>query len=214
MAAPHLRATLRSHWNARYFDTYGCNEIGTLALQCPFHEQMHVQSEHVLLEILRTDGSPCVSGEVGRVVVTDLHNFAMPLIRYEIGDQAAFGPPCPCGRGLPTLQMVAGRTHDLAVDPTGRRFFVHGAQGFWVSAAPILQRQVVQRAAHLLEVRFVAERDLTPDETARISTELRTAMRFDYDISFTRVPEIKVGPGGKFVDFVSLMRGGHETAPT
>ena len=209
IAAPHLRAALRSHWNARYYDTYGCNEMGTLALQCPLHGHMHVQSEHVLLEILRPDGLPCTTGEIGRVVVTDLHNFAMPLIRYDLGDQASFGPPCPCpcGRGLPTLQMIAGRTHDLAVDPTGRRFFVHGSPGFWVSAAQILQRQVVQHAAHSLEVRYVAERTLSTAETAHLASGLRTAMRFDYDIAFTRVPEIAPGPGGKFVDFVSLMRG-------
>ncbi len=206
IAAPDLAELARTYWNARYYQSYACSEAGSIALQCPQHEHLHVQSEHVLLEILRPDGSPCALGEIGRVVITDLHNFAMPLIRYELGDQAAFGPPCPCGRGLPVLQVVAGRTGDLAVDPTGRSFFAHLAQGFWATVAPILQRQIVQLAADRLEIRYVAERDLTPEEIARLVAEIRNAMRYDYAIDCVRVPEILPGPGAKFVDFVSMIK--------
>ena len=151
------------------------------------------------------DGSPCAPGEIGRVIVTDLHNFAMPLIRYELGDQAALGPPCACGRGLPVLKMVAGRTHDLAVDPTGRSFFVHLGAGFWTAIAPITQRQIVQLAPDRLEIRYVAERDLTADEIAGLVREIRAAMRYDYAITCTRVPSIALGPSGKFADFVSMI---------
>lgn len=204
IAAPDLAEMARIHWNARYFQSYACSEIGSLALQCPEHDHLHVQAEHVLLEILRPDGSPCGPGEIGRVVVTDLHNFAMPLIRYELGDQACFGPPCPCGRGLPVLEVIAGRTGDLAVDPTGRQFFAHLAQGYWATVAPILQRQIAQLAPDRLEIRYVAQRDLTSDETAHLSREIRQAMRYDYLIEYRRVPAIALGPSGKFVDFVGL----------
>ena len=205
MAAPDTTELAHEHWHASYFQTYSCSEVGTMALQCPLREHLHVQSEHVLLEILRPDGSPCVPGEVGRVVVTDLHNFAMPLIRYELGDQAAFGAPCACGRGLPVLQEIAGRTSDLAIDPTGRSFFAHMNLGFWATAAPILQRQIVQTAADHLEIRFVAQRDLTADECAQLVAEVRSAMRYDYRVTLTRVARIALGPGGKFSDFVSLI---------
>ena len=207
MAPPDIADLARTHWNARYFNTYSCNEMGVLALHCPLTDHLHVQSENVLLEILRPDGAPCAPGEIGRVIVTDLHNFAMPLIRYELGDQAAPGLPCACGRGLPVLEMVAGRTHDLAVDPTGRSFFVHLEGGFWTAIAPILQRQIVQLAPDRLEIRYVAERDLTADEIAGLVREIRAAMRYDYAITCTRVPSIALGPSGKFVDFVSMIRG-------
>ena len=82
MASAELRGMASEVWNAAYFDTYSCSEIGTLALQCPQHEHLHVQAERVYLEVLREDGTPCDPGETGRVLVTDLHNFAMPLIRY------------------------------------------------------------------------------------------------------------------------------------
>lgn len=207
IAAPDLADMARTHWNARYFQSYACSEMGSLALQCPQHGHFHVQSEHVLLEILRADGSPCDPGEIGRVIVTDLHNFAMPMIRYELGDQAAFGAPCPCGRGLPVLDVVAGRTGDLAVDPTGRRFFAHLVQDFWITIAPIVQRQIVQLAPDALEIRYVADRGLTGEETTRLCDAIRRAMRFDYRIECRRVPAIPPGPGGKFVDFVGLGGG-------
>lgn len=205
MAAPEIPASVRELWNAVFFDTYSCSEIGTLALQCPQQQQLHVQSERVYLEVLRADGTACEPGEIGRVVVTDLHNFAMPLIRYELHDHALLGPPCPCGRGLPVLSQLAGRTSDLAVDPTGRSYFAHMNKGFWVSAAPIRQRQIVQHTPAELEVRYVAERELGDGERAVLTQELRTAMRYDYEIRFTRVAEIALGPGGKFEDFKSLL---------
>lgn len=205
LAVPDLSALTAKHWNARYLDVYSCNEIGVIALQCPSDRHFHVQSEHVHLEILRSDGTPCAPGEVGRVVVTDLHNFAMPLIRYELGDQAAFGPPCACGRGLPTLQTLAGRTRDLAIDPTGRRFSVHLNSGIWTDIAPIIQRQIVQTGPGTLEIRYVADRELSDAETGQLRAEIRLALRFDYAVHFVRMTSIPLGPGGKFNEFVSAI---------
>jgi phenylacetate-coenzyme A ligase PaaK-like adenylate-forming protein len=69
-----------------------------------------VQSESVLLEIVDDAGRACAPGRAGRVVVTSLHNFATPLIRYELGDLAEFGAPCACGRSLPVISRVLGRS--------------------------------------------------------------------------------------------------------
>ena len=88
---------------------YTCQEAGYLALQCPDYPHFHVQSENVLLEVVDDVGQPCGPGEVGRVLITSLNNFATPLIRYELGDYAEVGAPCPCGRGLPVLKRIMGR---------------------------------------------------------------------------------------------------------
>ena len=77
---------------------YSSQEVGYIALQCPENESYHIQAENVLVEILDDDGLPCEPGEVGRVVVTALHNLATPLLRYDIGDYAEVGSPCSCGR--------------------------------------------------------------------------------------------------------------------
>ena len=96
VVTPELRSACLEVLGASIIDTYSTVEAGVLALQCPAHEHYHVMSEGVLLEVLNRDGQRCREGEVGRVVVTPLHNFAAPLIRYAIDDYAEVGPPCPC----------------------------------------------------------------------------------------------------------------------
>ncbi|MDP1717022.1 MAG: hypothetical protein Q8L40_03015, partial [Burkholderiales bacterium] len=95
-----LRMTCRKAWGVPVTDIYSAEEAGAIALQCPEYEHYHVQEENLLVEILDEQGRPCRPGETGRVVITTLHNFAMPLVRYENGDYAEVGGPCPCGRGL------------------------------------------------------------------------------------------------------------------
>ncbi len=104
-----LRDLVRQAWDVPLKDSYSCEEAGYLAMQCPEHEVLHVQSENLLLEVVGDDGRPCGPGEVGQVLVTSLHNFATPLIRYALGDLAEVGAPCACGRGLPVIARVLGR---------------------------------------------------------------------------------------------------------
>src|SRR6185437_16003324 len=118
---PDVREACREAWGVPAIDVYSCEELGFVALQCPRHEHYHVQSESVLVEILDEDGLPARPGEIGRVVLTSLHNFAMPLIRYAIGDYAEVGAPCPCGRGLPVIERLLGRRRNMVTLPDGRR---------------------------------------------------------------------------------------------
>ncbi|MCK4705298.1 MAG: phenylacetate--CoA ligase family protein, partial [Gammaproteobacteria bacterium] len=99
-----LRELCEKVWGVKLVDMYTSIELGYLAVQCPEHDHYHVQSEGVLIEVLDDNGKPCAPGQIGKVVVTNLHNFATPLIRYELGDYAEVGEPCPCGRGLPVLK--------------------------------------------------------------------------------------------------------------
>src|SRR5579859_239448 len=104
-----LRSACREAWGLPLVHFYRAEEVGPLAVQCPAHEHLHVQSEQVLVEVLDDHGRPCGPGETGRVVATSLNNFAMPLIRYEIGETAEMGVSCPCGRGLPVLTRITSR---------------------------------------------------------------------------------------------------------
>ena len=118
---PVCRATCQQVFGVKVVDMYSSQEVGYIALQCPEHEHYHVQAENLLVEVLAEDGRGCGPGEVGRVVVTTLHNFAMPLLRYDIGDYAEVGASCPCGRGLGVLTRILGRQRNLLVLPDGRR---------------------------------------------------------------------------------------------
>ena len=101
------------------WETYSCEEIGNIATSCPNGEALHVVAESVLVELLDDDDQPCEEGAIGRVVVTDLHNFATPLVRYDLGDFAQVVPRCPCGRGLPTIGRVVGREANRLRRPDG-----------------------------------------------------------------------------------------------
>jgi phenylacetate-CoA ligase len=157
---PELRRQCNESWGVPLVDMYTSIETGYIALQCPGHEHYHVQSENVLVEILDDDGQPCAPGEIGRVVVTTLHNFATPLIRYEIMDYAEVGEPCPCGRGLPVIKRVVGRERNIAVYPDGRRFYPSFPASAWADIAPIRQIQLIQSSPENINIRLVMEREL------------------------------------------------------
>ena len=118
---PIVRTACREAFGVDVVDSYSTQEVGYLALQCPDHEHYHVQAEDLLVEVLDDQGRPCEPGQMGKVVVTTLHNFAMPLLRYDIGDYAEVGEPCPCGRRLPVLKRILGRQRNMFILPNGQR---------------------------------------------------------------------------------------------
>src|ERR1019366_10797508 len=100
---------------------YSCAEAGYLASPCPSGSGLHVHAENVILEVLDEKNQPCKSGETGRVVMTVVHNFRTPFIRYDIGDEVTLGPErCPCGRGLPLLIRVHGKRRTMFRLPGNR----------------------------------------------------------------------------------------------
>lgn len=200
---PEVRELCRAAWGVGIADMYSAAEIGYIALQCPEHEHYHVQSETVLVEVLDADGQACRPGEIGRVVLTSLHNFAMPLIRYEIMDYAEVGAPCPCGRTLPVLNRILGRERHLLTLPDGRQNWPMIGQKQVMDAAPIQQMQVIQRSLETIEVKLVTPRPLTAAEQTRCIDIFHTCLGHPFQIVFSYHEDIPRSAGGKFEDFVS-----------
>jgi phenylacetate-CoA ligase len=199
---PEARAACGEAWGVPVTEAYSAQEVGYIALQCAKSELLHVQAEDMLVEVLDDDGRPCEPGEVGRVVVTPLHNFAMPLVRYEVGDLAEVAERCPCGRGLPALSRVLGRTRDRVTLPDGR-LLVPFFPGILGGFAHLKQFQVVRRAPQRLEMKLVAERELTEAEAAELRRRVRERIRYPFEVAFTYHDEIPRGTGGKFDYFRS-----------
>lgn len=206
-----LRALCGDAWNARVTDVYSAEEVGYIALQCPENEYYHLQSEHVLVEILDDAGKPCAPGTIGRVVVTTLHNFATPLIRYAIGDYAEVGAPCDCGRGLPVIKRILGRTRNMVVLPDGQRFWPSTPMLRYADMG-IRQLQLVQNTRDTVEARFVAERALQPEDERIVIAAIHDALGYPFTVALIPVAEIPRTVNMKFQDFVSLVPGVDETS--
>ncbi|QEX22236.1 adenylyltransferase [Hypericibacter adhaerens] len=201
---PETRALVREVWGVPIADVYSCKEIGYLALQCPLHEdRFHVQSETVLLEVVDEAGRLCAPGEVGRVVATPLFNFAMPLLRYAIGDYAQFGEACSCGRGLPVLARVQGRVRNMMIGPDGARYWPSFGSRRFRELAPVRQHQFVQKSFERLEARFTVERPLTPEEEQALRAHIQTKLPIPFQIDFVYLEEIPVSAAGKLENFMS-----------
>jgi phenylacetate-CoA ligase len=201
-----IRAQLESLYGVPVVDNYSCMEIGLMAMQCPEHAGvLHVLAEAVRLEVLRPDGSACAPGETGEVVVTDLHNFAQPLIRYAVGDYAEVAPPCACGRGLPALRRVLGRERNFVRLPDGSRHEPGLERAFLDGPAAVRQFQLVQHSLEEIEVRLVLERDLGVAEQEQLSNNLHRSLRHPFRLRFTRHDHLPRAASGKFEDFICLL---------
>ncbi|MBW1880854.1 MAG: phenylacetate--CoA ligase family protein [Deltaproteobacteria bacterium] len=205
VVSPELREQVQAQWGVPLEDMYSTQELGYIALQCPEHPHYHVLSESVLVEILRDDGTPCEVGEVGRVVLTGLHNFKMPLLRYDIGDFGVFGPPCACGRGLPVIERILGRVHETFVTAEGDRIWLTVGIHRLPDLAPIVQHQLVQQEAGQLELRLVPERTPTPAEEEAVRQHMLENLPAKTRFSLTWVDEIPRSASGKSFDFLSLI---------
>jgi phenylacetate-CoA ligase len=117
---PEDRSLVEDVFGCPIFNRYGCREVSVIATECAEHHGLHVMAEGLYVEVVR-GGRLAEPGEVGEVLVTDLMNLAMPLIRYRIGDVAAWeAGKCPCGRALPRLGGLMGRSTDFLVGHDGR----------------------------------------------------------------------------------------------
>lgn len=201
--APEVRELCREAWNVPLVDMYSCNETGYIALQCPEHDHYHVMAENLVVEVLDDQGRDCAPGQVGRVVVTSLHNFAMPLIRYEIGDLAEAGASCSCGRGLPVLARILGRVRNMLVLANGERYWPSfGLRGL-SNELGIRQHQLVQKSFELIEARLVTDAPLNAAQEARLRDQLLSRAPAGFRVEFSYCTEIPRGAGGKFEDFIS-----------
>lgn len=152
------RRLMETVFRAPIQNEYGCGEVGPIAYECE-RGGLHVMSENVALEILTAEGRPAEVGESGELVVTDLNNRAMPLVRYRLGDFGIRGEACECGRGFPVLEKIWGRAYDFVETPAGERyhgeFFMYLFEELRERGAGVGQFQITQTAPDALEVSVV-----------------------------------------------------------
>jgi phenylacetate-CoA ligase len=194
------RARIEAVFGCPVTNRYGCEEVSLIACECEEHRGLHVNSDGVYVEVLRADGHPARPGEAGSVVVTDLVNRAMPLLRYQVGDVAVVSDRrCPCGRGLPLLERVEGREADYVLTPSGRLISgISLTENFAMHLPGVAQLQIVQEALDHFLFRIVRGPDYGPASAQRLG-ELVTE-RFGPDVTYRCefLPRIPPEPSGKY----------------
>jgi phenylacetate-CoA ligase len=212
---PHQRALIEEVLGTRVFERYGCREVMMIGAECDRHEGLHVASDNVYVEVVR-NGRLCEPGEAGEILLTDLHNYGMPLIRYKVGDLGSWkGRDCSCGRGLPLLNPLEGRSVDVITTPGGRivsgLFFPHLFKDF-----PAIQTyQVVQETREEVTVRLVLERPMEGEETRLLQEIVGSTLGPEIRITWEAGPDVQIERASKFRPVLSRIPAGDgaETRP-
>ena len=189
------RSAIERAFGCPVVESYGMTEAVLSASQC-LHGALHLWPESGVLEVV--DGSHAVAaGEAGEFLATGLNNVDMPLIRYRTGDRGALAAAgvCACGRTLPRLARVEGRSDDVLFTPDGRRVSRLGA--VLKAGAPIREAQLVQETLERMRVRYVPAPEWSVEAEAEITAAIRSRMG-EVEVLFERVEQIPRAANGKF----------------
>ncbi len=198
-----LISRCRDEWQAPVTDTYSAQEVGMIAMQHPDTSLYHIQEENLLVEVVNKQGKHCKAGEVGRVLLTALHNFATPLIRYEIEDYAQVAEINTSAIRLPALKRIIGRQRNLLTLADGSQHWPTFPARLWSKVADIRQFQLRQKSTSLIEVHLVPVTPLSPAQEQTLKAKLAESLKFPFNIQLIYQDKIPRGANGKFEDFIS-----------
>jgi phenylacetate-CoA ligase len=201
---PSQREVVADRFGAGIAGIYSCQELGVIATECAQEPCYHVVAENAVVEILGPDAKPVRPGEIGQVVVTGLYNYAMPFIRYAIGDVATAGPEfCACGRSLPVIKQVEGRTRHAFVFNDGSRVWPRYWNFQIANFISCREFQLVQLDKERVEFRYVPDQSGPPPDYAGLRTHLQERLHPSVAVSIVPMDAIPRGRGGKFNPFLT-----------
>lgn len=209
---PLMREDISRVFKAPVYDTYGSHEFGRIATQCTTTGQYHICSDNVAIEIIG-EGGPVASGESGRVIATSLHSYAMPFIRFDLGDVAVRGlDRCACGSPFPTLLAIKGRMIDDFPMPDGS--LLHPwilLDALWPHAvAWIAQYRFLQETTDRIVMFAVPQRDPTAKELDDVQAATRRVLGPDVKFVCKVVERLDDDSAAKARPFRSLVRSSYE----
>lgn len=198
------RELIQRAFGCRIADSYGAQEVGTIAIQCPHSGLYHCADESQMVEILDENDTPVQDGETGRVVVTSLYNYAMPLIRYDIGDYAQKAEtPCTCGRMHLTLQTIHGRRRNMLTFEDGSRIWPNLYSVVMERYFSFTQFQFIQHSFTDLELRYVSTKNNQQIDINALRSFAKERLHPSVELRLTRVESLERSPSGKFEDYQS-----------
>ena len=206
MLSADIRATVRADFGLVPIDQYGSSEVGHVGGTCLHSGLHHVASELVRIEIVDEKGHPLAPGQEGRIIATPFYNLAMPLIRYDMGDYGMLSPsPCGCGRTLPVLQRIFGRTRNVFRFIDGSRKWPLLMSDVIQTLVPNRQWQIIQTALDRIELRYVPKSPDQVNDLAALSAYARQQLHPSVQVQTVVVERIDRSASGKVEDYISLI---------
>lgn len=194
------RRLIEDVFNCRVTNRYGCEEVGLIGCECEQHRGLHLNSDHIVVEFLKEDGTEARPGEEGNIIVTDLINRGMPLIRYRVED---IGVPsdrtCLCGRGLPLMERVVGRQADFLKRPDGSLVAGVSLVERTLTAIPgIEQMQLIQDEMLRIRANVVKDSSFCDKSEDALRSELQSVLGRQVTIEITYVQNLDQTRTGKY----------------
>jgi phenylacetate-CoA ligase len=201
------RAIIERAFGCPVYNFYGSREINNLAVECPARSGLHVNALRRYIEIVDDDGNAVPPGVPGRILLTDLTNYFMPFLRYEIEDIGSWtGTPCRCGRPFPLLAKIWGRSSDFIVTPEGKlihgEFFTH----LFYAMPEVASFQVNQKDLFNIRIELVLRPGVTDYPATQFRERLRKIFSSAVMLDVEVVPKINRLPSGKHRFTVSSVK--------
>jgi phenylacetate-CoA ligase len=202
----YMREKIETAFNARVFNVYGCREVDGIAGEC-MEGRMHIFAFNNYVEVLDDNNNAVREGENGKVVVTNLHNYSMPFIRYCIGDMAVLGPKkCTCGNPLPTLEKVTGRICSILRKKDGTIISSFSISRIFQRRETVKAYRVVQEDYDRIRVMVVfGEQTSVEREKRDIEQKINAVMGKECKVIFEVVDEIPKTEAGKYLPVQTLL---------
>lgn len=202
---PQMRELIEHVFDSPVFNRYGSREVGGIACECEEHKGLHVCTPTQYIEVLREDGTFAEPGEIGEIVVTSLINYAMPLIRYRIGDMGAWSEKeCSCGRGFPLLERITGRTTDTFITEDKTKIYGEYFTHIFFHQDWIKKFQVIQEEINLVNILIVLKEKVEkPDvyynkEIIDINQKVKFVMGKNCNVHINFLEDIPPSASGKY----------------
>lgn len=196
MLLPGQRELLQETFHGTVFNRYGCRELSVIASECEHHRGMHVNADALFVEIVPDESLPAPSG---KILITDMLNRSMPLIRYEIEDIASWEPQqeCACGRNLRLMTALQGRSTDFLTMPDGRKISGPSLTLVIADVGELQHMQIVQDSLDHVTLRVVPGRTWDVSVEERLRQRLSLYLDPQVKVTVERVSELQIAASGK-----------------
>jgi phenylacetate-CoA ligase len=199
----NTRKLINSVFNLELVDLFGCVEVNRTAWECPEHQGYHLDIDSVVTEFVK-DGENVAAGERGNIVYTCLFNYAMPLIRYEVGDVGVpSGESCTCGRGLPMMKCVEGRADDFISLPSGKIISPIVLALVMKHSEGVVEYQLVQETFDKISAYLVVSEEFDEKHIEKLGEDIRSALNNEVSVKIKIQDALKRGSTGKIRSVIS-----------